>query len=177
MHICGILARLSAMSAENKAASADRNPRQELRQMIAELHRQAPNSIGDLFHFQAETCDERKGDYCLCAQTSEWMRNAFGSLHVGMLAAVTDQAMGFVAMYLMGGTALTPSIQINVTYHRPAKAGSELFVKVHVDAVTKSIMYLRSEITEQSNPDRLLASATGIYALQPLPPKTAMNEK
>lgn len=156
------------MSGENKAASAERNPQQVLTQMIEELHRQAPDSVGDLLHFRVEACDEQKGDYCLCAQTSEWMRNAFGSLHGGMFATVMDQAMGYVAMYLMGGTAVTPSIQLNVTYHRPAKAGDALFIKVHVDAVTKSIMYLRTEITERTNPNRLLASATGIYAIKPL---------
>jgi len=152
------------MSAENETVFAD--PQQALMQMIGELHRHAPDSIGDLLHFRVEACDGQKGNYCFCAQTSEWMRNAFGSLHGGMFAAIMDQAMGFVAMYLMGGTAVTPSIQLNVTYHRPAKAGGELSVKVHVDAVTKSIMYLRSEITEQENPDRLLASATGIYAIK-----------
>lgn len=166
MRICGILERLSAVSGENKAAFAGRNPQQGLTQMIEELHRQAPDSVGDLLQFQAEACDEEKGDYYLCALTSEWMRNAFGSLHGGMFATVMDQAMGFVAMYLMNGSAVTPSIQLNVTYYRPAKAGGELSVKVHVDAVTKSIMYLRTEITERANPDRLLSSATGIYAIK-----------
>ncbi len=168
MRICGTLERLSAVSVENKTVFAERNPQQALTQMIEELHRQAPDSVGDLLHFRAEACDEQKGDYYLCAQTSEWMQNAFGSLHGGMFAAVMDQAMGYVAMYLMDGTAVTPSIQLNVTYHRPAKAGSELSIKVHVDAVTKSIIYLRSEITERTNPNRLLTSATGIYAIKTL---------
>lgn len=169
MRICGILERLSAVSVENKDVFAARDPQQILTQMIAQLHRQAPDSIGSLLQFRVEACDEPKGNYCLCAQTSEWMRNAFGSLHGGMFATIMDQAMGFVAMYLMGGTAVTPSIQLNVTYYRPAKAGGELSVKVHVDAVTKSIMYLRAEITERTNPERLLASATGIYAIKTLP--------
>ncbi len=168
MRICGTLERLSAVSVENKTVFAERNPQQALTQMIEELHRQAPDSIGNLLQFRAETYDEQKGDYYFCSQTSEWMRNAFGSLHGGMFAAVMDQAMGYVAMYLMGGTAVTPSIQLNVTYHRPAKAGSELSIKVHVDAVTKSIIYLRSEITERTNPNRLLTSATGIYAIKSL---------
>lgn len=166
MRICGILERLSAVSVENKTVHEDRDPQQALTQMIAQLHRHAPDSIGDLLQFRAEACDEQKGDYCFCAQTSEWMRNAFGSLHGGMLAMVMDQAMGFVAMYLLDGTAVTPSIQLNVTYHRPAMAGDNLPVKVHVDAVTKTMMYLRAQITQQEKPERLLASATGIYVIK-----------
>lgn len=144
----------------------DRNSQQALTQMIVQLHRHAPDSIGDLLQFRAEACDGQKGDYSFCAQTFEWMRNAFGSLHGGMLAMVMDQAMGFVAMYLLGGTAVTPSIQLNVTYHRPAIAGDKLSVKVHVDAVTKSLIYLRAQITQQERTERLLASATGIYVIK-----------
>lgn len=168
MRICGILERLSAVSVENRTVEKDRNPQQALTQMIAQLHRHAPGSIGDLLQFRVEACDEQKGEYCFCTQTSEWMRNAFGSLHGGILATVMDQAMGFVAMYLLDGTAVMPSIQLNVTYHRPAMAGDNLSVKVYVDAVTKSMMYLRAQIAQHEKPERLLASATGMYAIRSL---------
>lgn len=148
---------------ENHSPAQPEEMKQRLRYWIQELHHYAPDSIGDLLHFRVASCDPEKGEYCFYAATDQWMQNAFGSLHGGIINTILDQGMGMLATCLMEGTAITPTVSMNVTYHRPLMPGEGVFLKVYVESVTRTLIHMRSEVMSDAQPDKLCASATGIF--------------
>ena len=158
------------MSAENKAHETPSAKEMEdrLSYWTQQLHARAPGSIGDLLHFRVGPCDPKAGDYSFLASTDEWMKNAFGSLHGGIIGTILDQGMGMLSTCLMEGKAITPTVQMNVTYHRPFAPGDEVLLKVHVESVTRTLIHMRGEAMRAMQPEKLCVSATGIFFIKPL---------
>lgn len=136
---------------------------QLLNRWIGELHKNAPDSIGDLLHFSVERCCAEAGDYVFCIETAQWMQNAFGTLHGGIISTIMDQGMGMLATCLMEQPGVTPSVQLNVTFHRPLNPGEKILLKIHVDTMTHTLLYLHAEASCMNEPDKLCASGTGIF--------------
>ena len=157
------------MSAENKT-TAQTDPEQMrllLTEWIGELHRHAPDSIGDLLHFRVAECDPVHGMYSFSLDTAAWMQNALGTLHGGIIATALDQGMGMLATCLMNGQGLTPSVQLNITYHRPLVPGKKILLKVYVESVTRTLIHMRGEAFQEGISGKLCASATGIFYYKP----------
>ena len=95
------------------------------------------------------------------------MRNSAGTLHGGLCATILDQAMGFVAHCLKPGEGAAPTVQLAVDYHRPLHPGENVIVKVHVVSVTRSLMNLTVEAVQESNPDKICLSGSGIFFYRP----------
>lgn len=94
-----------------------------LRRRIAQVSELAPDSIGDMLHFELLDCDPEAGDYFLSCRTETWMRNPAGTLHGGLGATVLDQAMGLIPYCLKTGAGIAPTVQLSVNYHRPLNPG------------------------------------------------------
>lgn len=155
------------MSGGNKRQNPD-GMEQCLAGWIEALHQRAPESIGDLLRFRVGPCNEAAGEYCFYASTQEWMKNAFGSLHGGIITTILDQGMGMLATCLMDGTAITPTVQMNVTYHRPLMPGDEVLLKIYVQTVTRNLIHMRSEAVNAAQPNQLCVTATGIFFIKSL---------
>lgn len=138
-----------------------------VRGRIAQVGAIAPGSIGDMMDFRLEGCDPSKGEYILRCSTFSWMRNAAGTLHGGMCATITDQAMGFIAYCVKPGEGIAPTIQMQTTYHRPLIPGQEVRVIVRVLSTTKSLMHLSAECFSLETPEKLCLSASGTYFFKP----------
>lgn len=139
---------------------------QSLHYWLAQLHENAPGTIGDMLHYTVASCDAENGDYVMYVDTEPWMRNAFGSLHGGIISTAMDQGMGMLATCLMDGKALTPTIQLNLTFHHPLLATNRMLLKIHVEAHTRTMLHLRAEARNEQEPDKLCASATGIFYIK-----------
>ena len=140
-----------------------------VRSRIALLHRAVPGSIGDQMAFELTDCDPEQGEYTLRCRTFDWMRNVAGTLHGGMCATVVDQAMGFIAYCVKPGEGTAPTVQMQVTYHRPLIPGEDVTVKVRVVSVTRSLMHLTAEAALASAPAKVCLTAVGTYFYKPLP--------
>lgn len=140
---------------------------QLLNHWIEELHRNKPDSIGDLVRFSVVSCDAEAGEYTFTVHTAAWMQNAFGTLHGGIIATVMDQGMGMLATCLTHGTGNTPSVQLNITYHRPFQPGDTIELKLHVDSMTRTLIHLHAEARKQGTPEKLCAAATAIFYFKP----------
>ena len=140
-----------------------------VRSRIALLHEVVPDSIGDQMHFELVDCDPDHGAYTLRCKTAEWMRNVAGTLHGGMCATIVDQAMGFIAYCIKPGEGTAPTVQMQVSYHRPLIPGEKAVVRVKVVSVTKSLMHLSAEVFPETSPERLCLSASAIYFYKPAP--------
>lgn len=139
---------------------------QRLNYWIGQIHNRAPGSIGDLLRFRVGPCSPAAGEYSFYASTDNWMQNAFGSLHGGIIGTILDQGMGMLATCLMEGKAITPTVQMNVTYHRPLTPGDDILLKVHVETMTRTLIYMRAEAMNADSPERLCVSATGIFFIK-----------
>lgn len=138
-----------------------------VRQRIAEISESAPGAIGDMMHFQLVSYDPEKENFVMSCHTEYWMRNSAGTLHGGLCATILDQAMGFVAHCLKPGEGAAPTVQLAVDYHRPLQPGENVIVKVHVVSITRSLMNLTVESVQESNPDKICLSGSGIYFYKP----------
>ena len=130
---------------------------------IAELHTIAPDSIGDQMGFQVVKSESGEDACTLRCRTFPWMRNAAGTLHGGMCATVLDQAMGFLAYCIKPGPGQAPTVQLQVTYHRPLIPGEDVIVRVKVISVTKSLMHLSAEAALADSPERVCLTGSAIY--------------
>ncbi len=140
-----------------------------VRESIAGLHTVAPGSIGDKMGFRLLSYDGEKQEWTFSCVTEEWMRNAAGTLHGGMCAAVLDQAMGYIAWCVKPGPGYAPTVQMQLAYHRPLIPGQNVRIKVRLVAVTKSLIHLASEAYSDGGSGKLCLSATGIYFYKPAP--------
>ena len=158
------------MSEESKrrpATSAEKME-QRLSYWIEQLHKRASGSIGDLLHFQVGPCDAEAGEYCFSVSTEEWMKNAFGSLHGGIISTILDQGMGMLSTCLMDGKAITPTVEMNVSYLHPLMPGDKVLLKVYVESVTRTLIYMRAEAMNADRPEKRCVTATGIFFIKPL---------
>lgn len=133
---------------------------------VAGLHLTAPGTIGDLLNFRVLEEDHAIGTCTLICSTAEWMRNSFGTLHGGMCATILDQAMGFLARSQIEGPGITPTLSMQVNYHKPLIPGEEVQVRMHVVSKTRHLITMNAEAFQQSNPERicLSASATSFFS-------------
>lgn len=148
-------------------STQERSLEEIVKARIADLHEIAPDSIGDLMQFQLISCDAEAEEYVLRCKTQSWMRNAAGTLHGGMCAAVLDQAMGFLAYCVKPGEGQAPTVQLQVSYHRPLIPGEDVLIRVAVISVTKSLIHLRAEAALSSSPDRVCVTGNAIYFFKP----------
>ena len=133
---------------------------------IEGVHRKVPGSIGDMMEFQVVKEDREKGEYILRCKTEFWMRNVIGTLHGGIGALIMDQAMGFVAYSYMTGLGTTPTIQMQLNYHRPLTAGEDVLVRIRVISVTRTLVTMISEAMLASDPDTICVTASATFYLR-----------
>ena len=133
------------------------------------LHSRGAGTIGDMLDLRLVECDLEKGEFVMQCKTQEWMRNIAGTLHGGMCATVMDQSMGCVAYCAMPGEGIAPTIDLQVSYHRPLIPGEDVLIRVKVVSVTKSLMYLSSEACQVSRPDRICITSTATFFYKPMP--------
>ena len=134
-----------------------------LRKRLEELHALAPGSIGDMLQLEFVSAQPEQGMYSLRCQTGAWMRNIAGTLHGGMCATLVDQAMGCVAYCAKPGEGIAPTVEMNVSYHRPLIPGEDALILVRLLSAGKHMIHLQSEVFAYNAPDKLCLSATGVY--------------
>ena len=136
---------------------------QTVRDRLAAIHTLAPGSIGAQMDYELLDCDPQAGEYTLLCRTMPWMRNIPGTLHGGMCATVVDQAMGFIAYCVKRGEGTAPTVELQVSYHRPLIPGEDVVVKVKVVSVTRSLMRFSSEAYQAGKPEKVCLTATATY--------------
>ena len=139
----------------------------ELKLRLTQLHTLAPGSIGDQMELELVSCEPEAGIYNMRCRTQQWMRNIAGTLHGGLCATLVDQAMGCVAFCAKPGEGIAPTVEMNVTYHRPLIPGEDVLIRVELTSVTRSLIHLRSQAFHACEPDKLCIAATAVYFYKP----------
>ena len=139
---------------------------EKVRRRVAEVNA-APGSIAGMMNFRLESC--ANGDIVFTCQTMPWMRTPAGTLHGGLCATILDQAMGFVAYCLKAGEGTAPTVHLSVDYHRPLHPGEGVEVTVRVVSVTRNLMNLTAEACQESHPEKICLSGSGVYFFKKTP--------
>ena len=138
-----------------------------LRSRLEQLHSDGAGTIGDMLDLRLLEVDSLQGTVLLRCATAPWMRNLAGTLHGGMCATVVDQAMGCVAYCAKPGAGIAPTIQLQVSYHRPLIPGEDVLMRIRVLSVTGSLIHLSCEAMVASAPEKLCLSSTATYFYKP----------
>lgn len=146
-----------------------KNMKALLESRLKTLHDRGAGTIGDMLQLRLIDCDLDRGEFTMQCQTQDWMRNIAGTLHGGMCATLMDQAMGCVAYCAMPGQGVAPTIDLQVSYHRPLIPGKDVLIRVRMVSVTRSLMYLSSEAILASSPDRICITSSATFFYKPMP--------
>ena len=144
-----------------------KNLESELKLRLTQLHTMAPGSIGDQMELELVDCKPEVGVYVMRCRTYDWMRNIAGTLHGGLCATLVDQAMGCVAYCAKPGEGIAPTVEMNVTYHRPLIPREDVLIRVELTSVSRHLMHLRSQACRATEPDKVCIAATAVYFYKP----------
>lgn len=136
---------------------------QALQTCTEAIHKVAPDSVGAMLNFSLVSAEEQQDIYRFQCETAMWMRNVNGTLHGGICATAVDQAMGFVVHCIQPGKGISPTVEMQLSYHRPIIPGQKLDILVQVMSRGKHLMHLRAE-ARMAGSDKLCVSATGVYS-------------
>ena len=144
-----------------------KNLKSELKLRLTQLHTMAPGSIGDQMELELVDCMPEEGVYVMRCRTYDWMRNIAGTLHGGLCATLVDQAMGCVAYCAKPGEGIAPTVEMNVTYHRPLIPREDVLIQVELTSVSRHLMHLRAQACRATEPDKVCIAATAVYFYKP----------
>lgn len=109
-----------------------------------------------------EDCDYDRRTLVLSLKGAHWMSNPSNMLHGGVTAAVLDMTMGLLCRYCSGGY-MTPTIDMSVSYLRPAPVDRRLFVEARVTRRGLNICHAVGRMWAEGAPDVELATSAGSY--------------
>ena len=128
----------------------------------ASLRTQGAGTINENIALKFYDCSLKERSLTVSVETNDWMSNPWGSLHGGIIVSVFDQCMG-VAAYCFNGQRMTQTLSLNTSYLRPGTLGQRFFVKTRLTKTGNTLQYLTAEAWSEDRPDKLVATASGIY--------------
>ena len=95
--------------------------------------------------------------------TENWMKNAAGTLHGGMIATVLDHCMGALLYCTKDGDKFCPTVEMQSSYHRPLIPGQKILVNARIIAKSRKLAHIAAEVFQENAPDKVCASGTSVY--------------
>lgn len=121
------------------------------------------NNIEDWMALRLVRCDPERNEYLISARTAGWMRNAVDHVHGGICTAFLDQAMGCVCHCQKESAEIAPTIEMNLSFHRPVLTDSKILIKVQVVSVTRHLIRMASQLVMEDAPEKVCVSATATF--------------
>ena len=109
-----------------------------------------------------ETCDFEKKTLVISIEGRHWMANPSNMLHGGITASVLDMVMGLLCRYCSGGY-MTPTIDMSVSYLRPAPIDKKLLIEAEVTRRGFNICHAVGRMWAEGTEDIILATSAGSY--------------
>jgi len=119
-------------------------------------------TITAMLPFSLVRADADKAMLILRAIPDPWTRNQNSVLHGGIVATLLDSAMGVMCRCFSGDRS-TPTVSMTVNYAAPVPIATPLNFTVELEHMGSTMMYVRARCMAETRPDRVLASAQGVY--------------
>lgn len=121
------------------------------------------DNIEDWMALRLVKCDPERNEYLIRANTAAWMRNAVDHVHGGICTAFLDQAMGCVCHCQKESAEIAPTIEMNLSFHRPVLLDSQILLKIQVLSVTRHLIRMAGQIVMENAPEKICVSATATF--------------
>lgn len=109
-----------------------------------------------------ESCDFEKRTLTISMEGRHWMSNPGDMLHGGITASILDMTMGLLCRYCSGGY-MTPTIDLNVSFLRPAPFDKKLMIEAEVTRRGFNICHAVGRMWAEGAEDVVCATASGSY--------------
>lgn len=145
-------------------------PNDELRRRAAEFiaqRIQSPAQAWPRFGEDISLLEEEgpAGTLLFACHTDASMSNPLGIVHGGVTASLVDTCMGVTCTAQSGG-APTPTVTMTVNYARPVPLDADVLVRTHTVRVGNTSGQMQAEVFLAENPEEILVTATGVYAIR-----------
>ena len=111
---------------------------------------------------QLISCDAETLRAVSAFKTCDWMRNPQKFVHGGLVGAMFDTVMGYLAIAATDCFA-TPTITMETSYLRPVPINDTLIISCTLDFSGKKLGHVTAKGWMESAPDKLVATATAAY--------------
>jgi uncharacterized protein (TIGR00369 family) len=108
------------------------------------------------------SCDYEKKTVLLKMNTKGWMTNPSDMLHGGVTASILDMTMGLLCRYCSGGY-MTPTIDMGVSYLRPAPLNQTLYIQAQVTKCGLTVCHATGIAWAEGGAEKPVATSTGSY--------------
>lgn len=135
----------------------------ELLNMMCSHRTENADTIGDYLNLEMTSCEPETGVFTMRCHTTKWMCNFNGTIHGGMCATIVDQAMGVVVHCAKPGKGTCPTVEMNVSYHRPLLPDEDVNIVIKLRSLGKQLIHTASEVYRACEPEKLCLSATAVY--------------
>lgn len=136
---------------------------QRVRQTLEATRHPEKDNIEDWMGLQLVSCDPEAGEYLVRGKTAGWMRNAVNHVHGGISTAFLDQAMGCVCHCQKESAEVAPTIEMNLSFHRPVLIDSTVLMNIRILSVTRHLIRMSGQIAMEDAPDKICVSATATF--------------
>jgi len=149
----------------NIPAAANMRFRQRLDHFYNYISHADQERIGSSALPEFYSYDHESRELVLKYRFEEWMLNCNGVMHGGIVSLLMDSSMGWIACTWPEQElpTPTPSISMNITFLEPIFPDSHVLVKVHLTALKSHITYVSASLYKETEPEKILAVATGEY--------------
>ena len=131
------------------------------------LQKHLPDTISSMIRLEMMEIHEETNEFLIKGYPAPWMVNFNGTLHGGICATYVDQAMGHIAFCLKPGPGITPTIDMNIKYHRPFMTDDVIIMRVKKLSQTKTLICMSCEAYREGEPDKVCISASATYFYKP----------
>ena len=119
------------------------------------------SSILSMMRPKVTACDPDEPAVTVSYPALSWELNAGGVVHGGVTGIMMDSAMGILAYAISGG--MCPTVNLNISYPRPAPRDGVLTVKAKATMVGYSTLFISAEMWDDRAPGRIVAIASGVF--------------
>lgn len=122
---------------------------------------ESDSTILGMLHPSTSAYDPDEPSITLTFPAMDWEKNAGGVIHGGITALMLDSVMGVLAYAIVGG--MCPTMNLNISYPRPAPADGTLCAKAKAVMVGHSTLYMTAEIWDIRVPEKIVANANAVF--------------
>ena len=131
---------------------------EKVRRGIQGMSPDEPDHLYSKMKLEYYDCDPEESSLTLRFPVQKWELNHMGTLHGGLYATAVDTTSGALVRNLTG-CIITPTINLNINYLKPAVEGDALLVKATAERIGRHLANIHADCRSEKT-GRLLASAS-----------------
>lgn len=133
----------------------------KIEKLLAEGAEKRKNTVAGMIEPCLIACDCAEMSTLIGFPAKSWEVNPNGVIHGGIIATMLDTAMGITTIAITD--TLTPTIDLHISYLRPCPADGMIAVRSSISMAGGSIIYVRAEMFDTREPDKLIATSAGSF--------------